>query len=67
MAIAENDAIHKHGTADVVCATGSTSAITDGNWSVDGDATEWTNDDDAPLAGAHLEFSASWQPLGWCP
>jgi hypothetical protein len=56
MAIGTNDAIHKFGTQDSI-DDGSTSAITDGSFSVLADITSWTNDDDAPQG----EIVFKWQ------
>lgn len=56
MAIGTDAAIHFFGTQDVVTAGGGTSAVSDAAYSVDADAAEWTNDDDAPEAGFILKF-----------
>lgn len=56
MAIGTDATIHFFGTQDVVTAGGGTSAVTDTSFSVDADAAEWTNDDDATKAGMILKF-----------
>ncbi len=56
MAISTDATIHFFGTQDVVTAGGGTSAVSDAAFSVDADAAEWTNDDDAPEAGMILKF-----------
>lgn len=54
MAISTDAAIHVFGTQDSV--DNSSSAVTDGSFSVTGDTSDWTNDDDAPRATAVLKF-----------
>ena len=52
MAIGTNDAIHKFGTQDTL---GTSSAqVTDTSFSIAGDLSTWTNDDDAPMASVTL-------------
>ena len=48
MAISTDSAIEVFGTPDTV--TGTTSTVADGAFSVVGDISQWTNDDDAPQA-----------------
>ena len=48
MAISTDALIEFFGTQDTV--TGTVSAVTDGSFSVAGDVSTWTNDDDAPSA-----------------
>ena len=49
MAIGTDDLIHKFGTQDEVTVA-SPGAVSDGAFSAAGDVSDWTNDDDAPLA-----------------
>jgi hypothetical protein len=60
MAIGTNDLVNKFGTQDTV--TSSSSAVTDGSFSVSGDITSWTNDDDADLASVTFEGTYSVAP-----
>jgi len=55
MAIGTDSTIHFFGTQDSV-DDGSTSAISNTAFSVAADITDWTNDDDAPLATFVLKF-----------
>ena len=61
MAIGTDDSIEKFGTADTVSAA-STSAVTDGSFSVSGDAVDWTNDDDATHGRARLTVTFASAP-----
>ena len=54
MAIGTGSAIHFFGTADVLGTTPAT--VVNGAVSLASDLSEWTNDDDAPLASVLLEF-----------
>jgi len=56
MAIGTDSSIEFFGTQDTV--TSSSSAVTDGSFSVSGDITTWTNDDDA--AGAAVVFEGTY-------
>jgi hypothetical protein len=49
MAIGTDDAIHKFGTQDQVTVA-SPGSVANGAFSAAGDVTDWTNDDDAPMA-----------------
>lgn len=60
MAIGTDSAIEFYGTQDTV--TSSSSAVTDGSFSVSGDITTWTNDDDAPGAAVVFEGTYSSAP-----
>jgi hypothetical protein len=60
MAIGSNSAIEFFGTQDTVTSTSS--AVTDGSFSVAGDITTWTNDDDAPAAAVVFEGTYSVAP-----
>lgn len=60
MAIGTDSAIHFFGTQDTV--TSSSSAVTNGAFSVAGDITTWTNDDDAPMASVTFEGTYSTAP-----
>lgn len=60
MAIEQNDLIDKFGTQDVV--SGTTSAIANNGFSVAGDVSAWTNDDDAPAAVAVLSCTFGTAP-----
>lgn len=62
MAIGTNAAIEFFGTEDTVSAGGGTSAVSSGAFSASGDATSWTNDDDAPNAIAQLEVAFTTAP-----
>ena len=53
MPIGTNDAIEKFGTQDDVSS--SSSSVADAAYSVSGDTSDWTNDDDAPLAAVVFE------------
>jgi len=55
MAIGTDDAVDKFGTQDNLDDT-TTSAITNGSFSVAADHADWTNDDDAPIASVVLTF-----------
>ncbi len=57
MAIGENAAIHIFGTADILGT--APAAVADGDASLIGDLSEWTNDDDAPMASVVLEFATA--------
>lgn len=61
MAIGTNDLIDKFGTQDEV-SVASPSAITNNSFSVAGDVSAWTNDDDAPAAMATLECTFGTAP-----
>lgn len=61
MAIEQNDLIDKFGTQDVV--SGTTSAIANNGFSVAGDVSAWTNDDDAPAAVAVLSCTFGTAPV----
>ena len=54
MAIGTDDAIFKYGTLDDI--GNSSSSVADAAFSVSGDLTSWTNDDDAPMAMAALTW-----------
>lgn len=54
MPITTNDAIEKFGTQDLV--TGTPGTVADGAFSVAGDVSTWTNDDDAIMATATALF-----------
>ena len=54
MAIGTLSAIHFFGTPDVLGTTPAT--VVNGAVSLASDLSEWTNDDDAPLASVLLEF-----------
>lgn len=60
MAISTDALIEFFGTQDAV--TSGSSAVTDGSFSVSGDITTWTNDDDAPMAAVVLEATYSVAP-----
>jgi len=60
MAISTDSLIEFFGTQDTV--TSSSSSVTDGSFSVAGDITTWTNDDDAPMASVVLEATYSSAP-----
>lgn len=60
MAIGTDSLVEFFGTQDTV--TSSSSAVTDGSFSVSGDITTWTNDDDAPMASIVLEATYSSAP-----
>lgn len=60
MAIGTDALIDFFGTQDALDSTSS--AVTDGSFSVAGDLNTWTNDDDAPTAHAVLEFTCSTAP-----
>lgn len=60
MAIGTDSAIEFFGTQDTV--TSSSSAVTDGSFSVAADVTTWTNDDDAPRASVTFEGTYSSAP-----
>ena len=60
MAISTDSAIEFFGTQDTV--TSSSSSVTDGSFSVSGDITTWTNDDDAPQAAVVFEGTYSTAP-----
>lgn len=53
MAISTDAAVEFFGTQDTV--TSSSSSVADNAFSVAGDITTWTNDDDAPMASIVLE------------
>ena len=57
MAIGTNSAIHVFGTADTLGTTPAT--VVNGAISLASDLSEWTNDDDAPMASVVLEFATS--------
>lgn len=57
MAIGADDAVHKFGTADTLGTTPAT--VADGAVSLASDLSEWTNDDDAPMASVVLEFATT--------
>ena len=57
MAIGTDAAIHFFGTADTLGTTPAT--VVNGAVSLVGDLSEWTNDDDAPMASVVLEFATS--------
>lgn len=59
MVIGADDGIHKFGTQDTVDS--SSAAVLDDAFSVAGDVTQWTNDDDAPMASmvAMLDWSVA--------
>ena len=54
MAIATNDTIEKFGTQDE--QTTSSASVASTAYSIATDTQEWTNDDDAPMAAATLEW-----------
>jgi len=54
MAIGTDTAIHFFGTADTLGTTPAT--VVNGAVSLASDLSEWTNDDDAPMAAVILEF-----------
>ena len=56
MTIGTNDTIDKGGTQDEVTTAPAT--VTDGNFSIASDTSEWLNDDDAPWIYATLELTA---------
>lgn len=60
MAISTDSAIEFFGTQDTV--TSSSSAVTDGSFSVAADVVDWVNDDDAPVATVILESTFSVTP-----
>ncbi len=60
MAISTDAAIEFFGTQDTV--TSSSSSVADDAFSVSGDITAWTNDDDAISASAILELTYSVAP-----
>lgn len=60
MAISTDDSIHKFGTQDTI--TGSTSSVANNAFSVSGDVSAWTNDDDAMEASATLACTFSVAP-----
>ena len=60
MAIGTNDSVAKFGTQDTV--TSSSSSVADASFSVSGDVTTWTNDDDAERASIVLECTFSVAP-----
>jgi len=60
MAIGTDDVIHKFGTQDTLGT--SSSAVSDGSFSVAGDLSTWTNDDDAVMAQVILEANFSVAP-----
>lgn len=60
MAIGTDSAIEFFGTQDTV--TSSSSSVASGAFSVSGDVTTWTNDDDAPSASVTLEATYASAP-----
>lgn len=60
MAISTDAAIEFYGTQDDV--SNSSSSVVDGAFSVSGDVSNWTNDDDAPMAIAILECAYATAP-----
>lgn len=60
MAIGTDAAIEFFGTQDTV--TGSTSSVADAAFSVAGDISAWTNDDDAPAASVILSCAFATAP-----
>lgn len=60
MAIGTDAVIEFFGTQGTV--TSSSSAVTDGSFSVAGDITTWTNNDDAPIAAVVFEGTYSVAP-----
>ena len=63
MAIGAESTIEFHGTADTI--HNSPATVTDGNFSIAGDVSQWTNDDDAPFAYFELRLTAA--GLGGAP
>ena len=61
MAITTDDAIDKLGTQDEIINIAG-AAVTDGAFSDSGDLTQWTNDDDAPLALFAYDFTMASSP-----
>lgn len=61
MAIGTDSSIDFFGTTDQVISVAG-AAVTTGNWSDSGDLTQWTNDDDAPMAAATLDATMSANP-----
>ena len=60
MAIGTDAAVEFYGTQDTV--TSSSSSVASGAFSVSGDITTWTNDDDAPQAAVVFEGTYSTAP-----
>jgi hypothetical protein len=60
MAISTDALIEFFGTQDTV--TSLSSSVTNGSFSVAGDVTTWTNDDDAPMASVVFEGTYSVAP-----
>ncbi len=60
MAITTDAAIEFFGTEDDLESSAAT--VADGAFSVVGDLTAWTNDDDAPMASVALEFDYATNP-----
>lgn len=61
MAIGTDDAIHKFGTQDQVISVAGTN-VANGAFSDSGDFTQWTNDDDAPIAIFVCDFTMGANP-----
>lgn len=60
MEIGADSLVEFFGTQDTV--TSGSSSVTDGSFSVAGDITTWTNDDDAPMASVVFEGTYSVSP-----
>ena len=60
MAIGTDDAIHKFGTQDTLGTTST--AVANDAFSIAGDLSTWTNDDDAPMASVTLLANFSVAP-----